>query len=52
MEKTEEQGNDDSVPTMTLVGMIIAIVVSAFLCFLVGMIAHKLYRRHRKKTVS
>ena len=37
------------IPNITMVGMVVAIVVSAIICFVIGLIVHNLYRKHRKK---
>lgn len=41
-----------TIPNITMVGMIVAIVVSAIICFVIGLIVHNLYRKHRKKRVG
>ena len=51
MENTEEDRDAGEIPNVTMVGMIIAIVVSAIICFAIGLIVHKLYRKHRMKRV-
>jgi len=48
----EDPGNGNSfgsMPSVSIVGLVVSIVVCAVLCFAVGLIVHKLYRRHRKK---
>ena len=52
MEKTEDEQAPPAIPNITMVGMVVAIVVSAVICFVIGLIVHNLYRKHRKKRVS
>ena len=52
MENTEEGRESGTLPNVTMVGMIVAIVVSAIICFAIGLIVHKLYRNHRMKRVG
>jgi formate hydrogenlyase subunit 3/multisubunit Na+/H+ antiporter MnhD subunit len=52
MEKTEDEKVAPPIPNITMVGMVVAIVVSAVICFVIGLIVHNLYRKHRKKRVS
>ena len=54
MGELEDPGNGNSfgsMPSVSIVGLVVSIVVCAVLCFAVGLIVHKLYRRHRKKRV-
>ena len=52
MPKQEDEKTPDPIPNITMVGMVVAIVVSAVICFFIGLIVHNLYRKHRKKRVS
>ena len=51
MDNVQEEAKVEAMPNVTMVGMVVAIVVSAVICFAIGLIVHKLYRKHRKKRV-
>ena len=51
METIEEESSNTALPGVTKVVMIVGIVVSAVICFAVGLFVHKFYRNHHKKQV-
>ena len=51
METVEEESSNTALPGVTKVVMIVGIVVSAVICFAVGLFVHKFYRNHHKKRV-